>query len=699
MCRIPPFRYCSLLAFAFLLSMVNLVAAQETQPGNMTVFLNYHHDVSPPLRDMAKRAKQATNQFLQHEVEPIRRIPLPTGLAPITEDSVRQRTQLPATPLVVKSFEGIGEGQYGFSVQFVPPDTNGAVGLTQYVQWVNAAFAVFNKSTGALITGPTPGNTLWTGFGGACETSNDGDPIAIYDKMANRWVMSQFTSSPPYMQCIAVSTTSDATGTYYRYSFPYSALNDYPKMGVWPDGYYETFNMFQNGSFFLGAQACAYDRTSMLAGRAATQICFGPYSSFGGLLPADLDGSTLPPNGSPNYMLYFGASNLNLYKFHADFQNSNNSTFTGPTVISVAAFSPLCGGGTCVVQPSPGHLLDSLADRLMYRLAYRNFGSHESLVVNHSVTVSGSGGVRWYEIQNPSGTPAVAQQGTFAPDTDYRWMASVAMDKVGDLAVGYSRSSSATHPSILFAGRTPSDPAGMLEAETNVVSGGGSQTSYSRWGDYSAMTLDPVDDCTFWYTQEYETANGVFNWNTRILNFRFPGCTATGVAQFDPSFGAPSCNQVSRSCDSGAYLLLGRANIIGGAEPNQPNTIHSSCADGTAGTFHVDESIDRLQVAAVGGALRPGQVARIYATVWVKDKTQDALDVYYTTNAASPAWKYVATVRPTGNGAQTLSTIFHLGVGTQQAVRAVFRRGGSVSSCSSGSFDDHDDLVFTVGPQ
>ena len=298
------------------------------------------------------------------------------------------------------------------------------------MQWVNTYFAIFNKTDGSLIAGPVAANTLWTGFGGGCETNDDGDPIVTYDKLANRWVISQFSvSTTPYMECVAVSVTPDATGSWYRYSFEYSYFDDYPKMGVWPDAYYETFNMF-DGNNFVGADACAYNRTAMLSGQPATQICFQQTSSVGSLLPSDVDGTTLPPAGSPNYMLDYGANSLDLYQFHVDFNNPSNSTFTGPTVINVAAFTPLCNGATdCVPQPLTDNKLDSLADRLMYRLAYRNFGSHESLVVNHSVAVNGSGGVRWYEIQSPGNKPVVAQQGTYAPDSNYRWMGSIAMDQ------------------------------------------------------------------------------------------------------------------------------------------------------------------------------------------------------------------------------------------------------------------------------
>jgi hypothetical protein len=446
------------------------------QSGPTTIRHDVHHDVSLPLSEMIKHAPPAS--LARRRVEPMRRIPLPPGLAAEQQDPVIQvGTVTPLTPPVTLGFEGLGAGQYGFSVTGAPPDTEGTVGATQYVQWVNTSFAVFNKSTGALIAGPTAGNTLWSGFGGGCQSNNDGDPIVLYDKLAQRWVFSQFSvSTTPYLQCIAVSTTSDATGTYNRYSFQYSNFDDYPKMAVWPDAYYETFNMFAGGTTFVGSDACAYNRSAMLAGAAATQVCFQQGTSVGGLLPSDLDGTTAPPAGSPNYMLYFGTNNLNLYKFHVDFTTPSNSTFTGPTVINVAAFSPLCAGGTCVPQPSTTQQLDSLADRLMYRLAYRNFGSHESLVVNHSVVAGSGGGIRWYEIQNPSGTPVVAQQSTFAPDSNYRWMGSVAMDQAGDLAVGYSVSSSSISPSVRFAGRVPSDPAGTLESVVNNVSGSGSQT-------------------------------------------------------------------------------------------------------------------------------------------------------------------------------------------------------------------------------
>jgi len=500
-----------------------------------------HHDVSRPLRELA--ANPPTSAPGPHEADELKMLPLPPGFKPASEpDAALQKTAVAAptelAPTVGLNFEGLGTGFPNYSVNVAPPDTNGAVGKTQYVQWVNLSFAAFDKATGNVLSNfPVPGNTLWQGFGGGCETDNDGDPIVTYDKLADRWVFTQFVvRNQPFLQCVAVSTTSDVTGTYNRYSFPYSNFNDYPKLGVWPDAYYITFNIFGQTSF-LGAEACAYDRNAMLNAQVASQVCFPADPTVLGLLPADVDGLAPPPAGSPNFMLSFGVNSLKLFKFHVDFGTPANSTLTGPTSIAVTAFTPaLCNRRfNCVPQPpGDGTLLDTLGDRLMYRLAYRNFGDHESLVVNHSVfadPVKLNSGVRWYEIQNPSGTPTVAQQSTFAPDTSFRWMGSVAMDISGNMAVGYSVSSATIFPSIAFAARAATDPASTLQQETNLFTGKGSQLfNLTRWGDYSAMQVDPVDDCTFWYTSEYLAQSGFFNWNTRIANFKFPNCGAPFLA-------------------------------------------------------------------------------------------------------------------------------------------------------------------------
>jgi hypothetical protein len=421
---------------------------------------------------------------------------------------------------------------------FVPPDTNGSVGDTQFVQIVNVTIAVYDKSSGALRLGPAAIHTLWTGFGGICEFgggtptfSDGGDPVVLYDHLAGRWLVTQLQYNTTFTQtaeCIAVSTSSDATGTYNRYEYDFgSNFPDYPKFSVWPDAYYNTINVFP-GKIFAGAKACAFDRIAMLAGAPANAVCFQQPPSISSLLPADLDGSTQPPAGAPNYLVSLSDStHLNFFRFHVDFINTANSSFTGPTLISVASYNEACARATtvsCIPQPNPGEKVDGLGDRLMFRLAYRNFGDHESLVVNHTIKGGAIAGVRWYEIRNPA-APFVYQESTVVdPDVNY-WLGSIAMDKIGNLALGFSASSHNVFPSVYVAGRAPTDPAGALFGPLVLVTGSGVQfNSFHRWGDYSSMAVDPTDDCTFWYTQEYYATTGSFNWTTRIGSFKFNTC-------------------------------------------------------------------------------------------------------------------------------------------------------------------------------
>jgi hypothetical protein len=524
-------KHCSPVNFvvAAALGLVVALPAAATagsSSGPVTVTGPVHQDVSPALWTIHPyKAKHKKELMDEHD--------LPARVSTGARDPVIQSSASVSAnaPTAGAGFEGLGTGLPGATVNAAPPDPNADVGPSHVVEIVNEQFAVFSK-TGTVLYGPANTNTLWRGFGGGCETNNDGDATVKYDRLADRWIISQFSvSTTPYLQCVAVSTTGDPTGSYYRYSFSYGnvAFPDYPKLGVWPDAYYTTFNIFNNGQTFAGAKVCAFDRTKMLTGAVATQQCFNTSTAYGGLLPSDLDGSSPPPAGSPNYVLNFGTNSLNLWKFHVDWGSPGNSTFSGPTSIPVAAFSAACnGGGTCIPQYGTSNRLDSLADRLMYRLAYRNFGDHESLVVNHSVTAGSSVGIRWYELRNPGGTPTVYQQSTYAPDASYRWMGSVAMDHNGDLGLGYSVSSSSMRPAIRYTGRLASDPLNTLQAESTLIQGTGSQTGgLHRWGDYSSIAVDPADDCTFWYTNEYLSSSGSFNWRTRIGSFKFPSCSTS----------------------------------------------------------------------------------------------------------------------------------------------------------------------------
>jgi hypothetical protein len=454
-------------------------------------------------------------------------------------------------PTPIANFDGIYNIWGGY-----PPDTSGDVGPNHFVQIVNVGFQIFSK-TGTSLYGPANNNTLFAGFGGFCESTNRGDPVALYDPLADRFLVSWFAftnSNGPTHQCFAVTASPDPLGVWYRYDFLVgAAFEDYPHVGVWSDGYYMTTNTFGAAT---SAANYAFERDRMLQGDASARMVVFR-NNDGGYLPSDIDGLTPPPAGSPNYFLeWFNNSSLHEYKFHVDWNNTANSTFTGPFIIPVTPFTTPGG----IPQPGTSATLANLSDRIMYRLAYRNFGTHESLVTNHTVSTSGLASIRWYEIRNPNGTPpTLFQEGTYAPgDGVHRWMGSVAMDHAGNLAIGFSASSSTVFPSIRYAGRLSADPVGQLsQGEATLIAGTGSQTGPGgRWGDYSQINVDPVDDCTFWYTTEYIQVTGERTWRTRIGSFKFPSCapvsptpipTATGPV---PSPSAPAATPTA--CPIGA---------------------------------------------------------------------------------------------------------------------------------------------------
>jgi subtilisin-like proprotein convertase family protein len=546
------------------------------------------YDVSAPLTELAKIPVPEVFGLRAHEAEPARPIPhMRTQSATQEKDLVVQNAigSGPNIPTPTTTFEGMGAGLAGFTVQSAPPDTDGDVGPNHYVQVVNSSVTIFSK-TGTKLLGPVTTSTFFANFaaGTNCQNTNDGDGVVRYDRIADRWVIAQFSvngGNGPFFQCIAVSTTPDPTGSYARYQFSYGGFNDYPKMGLWPDGYYTTFNIF-NGNTFAGAKSCAYDRAKMLVGAAATQECFDTGNTIGGLLASDLDGTTLPPAGEPNFQLALDTNRLAFFKMHVDFTTPANATFTGPTFIATAAFTPLCNGGTCVTQPGTAQKLDSLADRLMNRLVYRNFGDHEALLVSHAVAAGTGGGVRFYELRTPATTPTIFQQGTFAPDTAFRFMSSMAFDSAGNMGMGYSIASGAINPSIRYTGRLTTDALGTMgQGEATLVAGTGSQTgsNLSRWGDYSSLNIDPSDDCTFWFTSEYMGASGAFNWHTRIGNFKFANC---GQVNNDFSITPNPTTQTVAAGSSTTYMI-NTALLSGTAETI--NLTVSGLPAGVTGSF------------------------------------------------------------------------------------------------------------------
>jgi uncharacterized membrane protein len=551
------------------LGVIGSGAVAATGSQHVQVSPAAHYDTSPPLSSIQPIA----GPFGHH---PAHRGRSNRSNRSGTLSSTGGGASLTPAPSTSSSFNGIGANGSA------PPDNDGAAGLTQYVELVNTEFAVYNKTGGVLLSARAT-NTLWSGFGGDCQTHNDGDATILWDSLAQRWFIQQptfDTTNNRYNDCLAVSTGTDATGSWNRYAFPLANFPDYPKTGVWPDAYYVSYNLFnQAGTQGLGTQLCAFNRTATLAGTAATMQCFmATTSGENTLLPATVDGTAPPAPGTPEWYVGLsplGGTALGYYKFHVDWTTPSNSSLSSETDLPVSAFSLACAGGTCIPQAGTSQQLDSLGDRMMYRLAYRNFGDHEAMVVNHSVTAGSSVGVRWYELRPSAGNLSVFQQATYAPDSSYRWMGSIAMDKVGDMGLGYSVSSSALHPGIRYTGRLPTDAAGTMQTETTVLTGAGSQrgSNLSRWGDYTEMTVDPADDCTFWYVNEYEPSTGSFNWATQIASFKFPSCTNA-----PPDFTI-SANPTNLTINQGAS----GTSTISTIQVGSPGTISLSSAVAPAG--------------------------------------------------------------------------------------------------------------------
>ena len=551
---------------------------------------------------------------------------------------------IPSEPMVPiagpqTAFDGIANiDQAPIVGTTLPPDPVGDVGPNHYVQAVNTTFAVFDK-LGNRLVGPLSLHSLFLSLGPTpcASLPNRGDPVVLYDELADRWLISQFafttdmagTAVAPFNQCLAVSQTSDPTGAYFVYEYTISTTHfpDYPKLGVWPDGYYLSANAFDLAtSGGVGGFAAVFERDRTLAGNPGDPPRMvlefsgpseGEPSTFG-LLPADLDGTTPPPPGSAG--LFLVLRNLNLGDAFDGLEVwEARPTWTPPPGLPTFSFtlaatlpverfdSALCSANAnirnCIPQPGSAFGLDALPGQLMHRLAYRNIAGIESLVVNHVVDVSGSdhAGIRWYELRRAAGVWSVAQQNSFAPDADHRWVASTAMDAAGNIALGYSVSGLTTFPSLRFVGRFSTDaPSLLTHGEQTLIAGGGSQTHpSSRWGDYSTLSVDPADGCTFWFTGEYYPLTDTAGWRTHIGSFTLLGnplVTSTShspaVWSNDPTVDVawtpPSANcgvdGYSFSWDQDAAGAPGTAKDL---EETETTTISPPLADGESNYLHL----------------------------------------------------------------------------------------------------------------
>jgi hypothetical protein len=502
-----------------------------------------------------------------------------------------------AAARMVESFDGLGngfEGPQGRASLRNPSDNTLAVGRDHIVQIVNTRLAIFSRagsrfdSTGRVLYGPVPTNTVFHGAGGACDARNSGDAVVRYDQLANRWLivmpvfqrsmwraddpvapragtpavasrparpdqpgaaMPLFVPAPvkdtvalrapaprdsgAYAMCYAVSASDDPLGAYYRYEFIRPLFPDYPRPAVWPDGYYVPTS---TGDDVIEKHACVVERARMLRGESASEQCV-VIADVNFLNNVDLDGTALPPDGAPNIILAAGGTQLRsrlqdsvllAWSFHVDWHDISRTTLSGPTAIAVAPYQYLCGGQltNCVPQPGTDRRLDAQGDKLMPRVVYRRIGTRESIVAVHSVNAGASGGVRWYELLvNADRTLRVAQQGTYAPDSGYRWMGSPATDRFGNIGIGYSFGGTPFFAGQRFAARRRGDPPGRLTLREQVlIDGSAAQTTTLRWQDYTQTAIDPRDDCTVWYVGDYLRA-GSTGYSSRIGAFRMPGCT------------------------------------------------------------------------------------------------------------------------------------------------------------------------------
>ncbi len=555
------------IAFATLVSLTILLptsaTAQATRAASPKFSNAVAFDVSPALRNLPPRSKSSglPSNFVQ-EIRPERGpVAVDHGFSGDTAVQLSQPTAVSAIPATLANFEGLSNqdnfNTFGFRVN--PGDPNGAVGPNHYVEMINLVFGVYSK-TGTLLLGPVDTGTLWAGFAIPDCTDPSGDPVVLYDQFMDRWLLSQFTTrGPTYYNCVAVSTTGDPTGSYYRYAFT-TGVNfpDYPKYGVWTDSYVITTREF-GPTIEYGIGVYALEKNKMINGQPARSVRFfidGNDPSLlplvgDGLLPANIDGkqkpmtdTAIPLVGTQDDGAGYGATfdALNIWDLLVKWRSTPIATLSLNTQLPTAAFDSIfpCSPGSrdCLPQPgivNPAQYLDILSyrQRPTWRLAYRNFKAYEALVTNQSVEASpGVAGVRWYEIRRTAGSYSLFQQGTFAPgDGVHRWMGSIAEDKNGDMAVGYSVVNGVdVFPGIRYTGRLAGDPAGQMTlGEGVVIDGSGVQTTLnSRWGDYTSMNIDPVDDCTFWYVNEYYTAAGqassAAGWQTRIASFKLPSC-------------------------------------------------------------------------------------------------------------------------------------------------------------------------------
>ena len=707
-----------------LLICIFFFSVNKVNSQTMEVKTAVKSDVSIPLRDMMPIKHPFWKKWFR-EIEPEREVPNKfrtiTNVS-IIDDAVQSNynnSSKSTTTSTTINFNGLTNAN-NTGGRVTPPDPTGDVGPNHYVQAVNSMLQIYNKS-GTSLYGPVTTSTIWNGFLGNWAGHNDGDAIVLYDENADRWIISQFAvdcgSAGSYTEyeLVAVSTSADPTGSYYRYAFQFDYMPDYPKLGVWNDGYYLAVNRFNtnSGGSFVGSAACVLQRSKMLIGDTSAHMIYFKTETLGGsgsssgsscyaMLPSDCDG-TFPATATPNYFVYDdqATSELRIWALHADWITPVNSSFTYNTKLTVAAFTKL----NTVSQQGTTNKLDGLGDRMMFRNQYRNFGTYESFVTCRSVTVSAAAAIRWYEYRKTGSVFSLYQQSTYAPgDGKSRWMGSIAMNALGDIGLAYSVSSSSMYPSIYFTGRLATDPINQLTIPEGIIQTGTvAMTGATRWGDYSAVNVDPTDNQTFWTTQEYVgTYGGSWPWATKIASFKFPYPPTIAVSPSSLAFGNVQTGTTSSAQSysvTGTYLTT---DIIITAPTGY--TISTTSGGTYSGTLTLTQTAGNVATTSIYVKLSPAAVQTYNVNI---TNTSTAA----TTQNIALTGAGVGTVVPTIIATPSSLAFGNLSTGTSSVAQSYSVSGSNlsaditisapngytISTTSSGTYSGTLTLTQTAG--
>ncbi|MGA7964297.1 MAG: carboxypeptidase regulatory-like domain-containing protein, partial [Gammaproteobacteria bacterium] len=702
----------------------------------VTVVKAARHDLSKPLADtnyryspimqkvLARKPKFTSKQIMRFrkELEHSGQLIVPgskpgkslkgraslSGAYKTAHDSVLQATASATqsggftTPLL--SFDGLGFSTHTnrYVLEQTPPDIGVVPGMKYVVEMAGVQFSVYSKSTGNMVLGPALVQSLWTGSTGYCATVTNAflHPVVAYDELAHRWI---FESAIPYDSafCVAISKTNNPLGSYYRYEYdnlpPKFVNSGYTSLGVWPNSYDVAINRVGGWPVTITSEDfIALDRSAMLQGESAPMVVINKPNAPGvyAARPVTLEGPTPPPAGEPGLFASYISPNLSgpgqpyalaLWQLHVDWSNPANASLTGPNTVSVPAFNDmLCGNQpACIPEPAPGEALDAISDRLM-SVDYRNYGNHEELVANQTVTASATGalpaGIRWYDLGTSSPGAedwSLSQSGTYDPeDGNNRWVGSLAVDRSGDMALGYSVSGPNLMPSIAYTGRKNGAPAGkMSEPETMLMPGYGVQeNSFNAWGGHSSMNVDPANGCAFWYGNEYYASTGMEHWSSHLADFKFSSCVpspagavqgavtsaASGQTISGAAVAVTADNIVSDTGADGSYqmkLLGGTYSITASHWGYTPKTISVTVSGGTVSIENF--SLQEAPTATLSGHVTDGSGHGygLYADVIITTPSEGLVANVWTdpeTGAYSVSlpkgFDYMLTVKPYMDG-------------------------------------------------